>query len=82
MELAALILAVMAFVFSVAALSVSCVCIGMSKGKADPARETKLAEPEDKEEDRRSKEIDEGFDALMRFSVNGSDGFDAGGFTI
>lgn len=82
MELAALILAVMAFLCSVAALAVSCVCAGMSKGKPVSSEEVNPAEPEDKEEARRSKEIDEGFDALMRFSVNGSDGFDAGGFTI
>ena len=82
MDLAALILAVMALLCGVASLSVSCVFVGMSRGKPAAADEVKPAEMEDKEEARRSKEIDEGFDALMRFSVNGHDGFDDGGFTI
>ena len=29
------------------------------------------------EEERRSRAMDEGFDNMMRYSVNGSDGFDA-----
>ena len=40
------------------------------------------AEPvadEEQEEQRRSKEIDEGIQNLMTFSVNGKDGFDVGG---
>lgn len=82
MELAALILAVMAFLCGVAALAVSCICIGMAKRTSEVVEEEKPAEPEDREEARRSKEIDEGFDALMRFSVNGNDGFDAGGMML
>lgn len=34
---------------------------------------------DDRDEQRRSKEIDEGIQNLMTFSVNGSDGFDVGG---
>ena len=82
MELAALILSVMAFSCGVAALAVSCVCAGMAKAKEAPPQDPPAEEPEDREEARRSKEIDEGFDALMRFSVNGHDGFDAGGMTL
>lgn len=82
MELAALILAVMAFLCGVAALAVSCICLGMAKGTPEAAEAEKPAEPEDREEARRSKEIDEGVDALMRFSVNGHDGFDAGGMML
>ena len=34
---------------------------------------------DDRDEQRRSKEIDEGLQNLMTFSVNGKDGFDVGG---
>lgn len=34
---------------------------------------------DDRDEQRRSKEIDEGIQNLMTFSVNGKDGFDVGG---
>lgn len=43
----------------------------------EPAAESET--DEDKEERRRSREIDEGIQNLMTFSVNGKDGFDVGG---
>ena len=48
--------------------------------EADACTE-KVVQPaeEDKDEQRRSKEIDEGIQNLMTFSVNGKDGFDLGG---
>ena len=44
-----------------------------AKKKPDPQAE------DDRDEQRRSKEIDEGIQNLMTFSVNGKDGFDVGG---
>lgn len=50
------------------------------KTPAEPAAPGPAAETEDtKEEQRRSREIDEGIHNLMTFSVNGKDGFDVGG---
>jgi len=44
-----------------------------AKKNPDPQAE------DDRDEQRRSKEIDEGIQNLMTFSVNGKDGFDVGG---
>ena len=44
-----------------------------AKKNLDPQAE------DDRDEQRRSKEIDEGIQNLMTFSVNGKDGFDVGG---
>ena len=44
-----------------------------AKTNPDPQAE------DDRDEQRRSKEIDEGIQNLMTFSVNGKDGFDVGG---
>ena len=44
-----------------------------TKKNPDPQAE------DDRDEQRRSKEIDEGIQNLMTFSVNGKDGFDVGG---
>lgn len=48
---------------------------GMKESASPPAAET----DEEKEERRRWKEIDEGIQNLMTYSVNGHDGFDVGG---
>lgn len=51
-------------------------------GKRQEAAVKKNLDPQaedDREEQRRSKEIDEGIQNLMTFSVNGKDGFDVGG---
>lgn len=42
-------------------------------------RRIRPAGEDDRDEQRRSKEIDEGIQNLMTFSVNGKDGFDVGG---
>ena len=44
-----------------------------AKKNPDPQAE------DDRDEQRRSKEIDEGIQNLMTFSVNGKDGFEVGG---
>ena len=44
-----------------------------AKKNPDPQAE------DDRDEQRRSKEIDQGIQNLMTFSVNGKDGFDVGG---
>ena len=44
-----------------------------AKKNPDPQAE------DDRDEQRRSKEIDEGIQNLMTFSVNGKEGFDVGG---
>ena len=44
-----------------------------AKKNPDPQAE------DDRDEQRRSKEIDDGIQNLMTFSVNGKDGFDVGG---
>lgn len=55
------------------------ICVRMPAEPAAPAP-APAAETEDtKEEQRRSREIDEGIHNLMTFSVNGKDGFDVGG---
>ena len=51
-------------------------------GKRQEAAAKKNLDPQaedDRDEQRRSKEIDEGIQNLMTFSVNGKDGFDVGG---
>ena len=47
--------------------------------KTPAASEPEQDEKDEREEARRSREIDEGIQNLMTFSVNGSEGFDAGG---
>ena len=54
----------------------------MISGSRQETAEKKALEPlaeDDKEEQRRSKEIDEGIQNLMTFSINGQNGFDVGG---
>ena len=54
----------------------------MISGSRQETAEKKAPEPlaeDDKEEQRRSKEIDEGIQNLMTFSINGQNGFDVGG---
>ena len=51
-------------------------------GERQEAAAKKNPDPQaqdDRDEQRRSKEIDEGIQNLMTFSVNGKDGFDVGG---
>lgn len=51
-------------------------------GKRQESEAKKNLDPQaedDRDEQRRSKEIDEGIQNLMTFSVNGKDGFDVGG---
>lgn len=51
-------------------------------GKRQESEVKKNLDPQaedDRDEQRRSKEIDEGIQNLMTFSVNGKDGFDVGG---
>lgn len=70
------------FVLGAAAV-LSGVIVGIRIGvrtPAEPSAPAPAAETEDtKEEQRRSREIDEGIHNLMTFSVNGKDGFDVGG---
>lgn len=47
--------------------------------KTDVEQKAETQAEDDRDDQRRSKEIDEGIQNLMTFSVNGSDGFDAGG---
>ncbi len=66
-----------------------CSCLGRVKvgsftngGERQEAAAKKNLDPQaedDRDEQRRSKEIDEGIQNLMTFSVNGKDGFDVGG---
>jgi len=51
-----------------------------AKKNPNPQAEYEEFRPvDDRDEQRRSKEIDEGIQNLMTFSVNGKDGFDVGG---
>ena len=51
-------------------------CCKSAEQKADEIVERALEE--EREAMRRSREMDEGFDNLMRYSVNGNDGFGGG----
>lgn len=53
--------------------------IGGKTAEVKQTDHTAAETDEDKEERRRSREIDEGIQNLMTFSVNGKDGFDVGG---
>lgn len=77
---AAFVLSSIAFSLSLSALILAAFSLHVASGNVlFKKRKPEETVEEAKEEDRRSKEIEEGFENLMRFSVRGHDGFDTGG---
>lgn len=75
----AFVLSSIAFSLSLSALILAAFSLQVGSGHLLFRKKKPGETPEEvREEERKSKEMEEGFENLMRFSVNGHDGFNGG----